>query len=533
VSTQRQLSAVPTSDAAPARREVLLWDDAIHEHHEACLLYFWRLSFGVYYDRGFILGRLHELYTHFEIPSYCVYQILGEYDLLLRLWIPRRFIPEEIDTALPEFLAGTSLEQTDFIACHTREHWAKRAKNGTPDEQAPDVDSVGEDLIAAVNEFNRTQFDRGMAAPRPQGTEELIAKDVLSPISLETKGVRMFVLFDRAKRAGANYHDDVLARLMRARKEIEQAWSTIKPPVDDAPWPTGPHFSLYSGHGSMSDFLLMIRAPHGEFHEFVTLVISHLRSLGLEKTYQIRPYTYVIADNLFTELREQRVSIGGANITTSTLSGRETDTLEFKSTLAVNLRRWRNDGSPTSDDRMKDAVVKSVCGFLNSLEGGTLIIGVLETEREYVAAEGKSGGAALLGWLAETFGYVADTEADGTVKRPLRNALLGIEHEYGGDGPYSDADEYEGALRDVLKAHIDPNPLRWLRVGEREIDGKTFAVVTVRPADTWCYAKISTARDPQFFVREAASTRAATGREAELYRDADPRGTGHRRRERA
>jgi hypothetical protein len=536
MSTERQLAAVPTPDTALARREVLLWDDAIHEHHEACLLYFWRLSFGVYFDRELILGRLHELYAHFEIPSYSMYQVLGDYDLLLRLWIPRRFIPEEIDAAFDEFLAGTSLEQSDFIACHTRTHWAKRDKNGVPNDQIPDVDSVGEDLIAAVNEFNRNQFDDGTAVPRPPGTEELIENDILSPISLETKGVRMFVLFDRARRAGPNYHEDVVARLMRARKDIESNWAEIRPSTEDAPWPTGPHFSLYSGHGSMSDFLLMLRAPHGEFHAFVTLVISHLRSLGLEKTYQIRPYTYVLADNLFTEFREQRISIGGADITTSTLNGRETDTLEFKATLAVNLRRWRNDrsltGADRADDRMKDGVVKSVCGFLNSLEGGTLIIGVLETEHEYVAAEGKSGGTALLAWLSETFGYVADTDADGHVLRPLRNALLGIEHEYGEDGPYDDAEQYEAALRDILKTRIDPNPLRWLRVGEREIDSKTFAVVTVRPADTWCYANISTSREPQFFVREAASTRAATGREAELYRDADPRGTGHRRRER-
>ncbi len=513
-----------------------MWDDDIHERHEACLLYFWRLSFGVYYDRDYILECLRTFYSEFNITSYSLYQTLGDYDLLLRLWIPRRFIPEEIMTGLHELLRGTSLEQIDYLACHTRMHWAKGpdALAEQPDDsQALEVDSAGEDVIAAVNEFNRTQFDLTTPAPRPPGTEELIAEGMLIPISLQTKGIRMFVLFDRAKRAGPNYHEDVLDRLTRECKSIEKEWADAHRGDERPPWPTGPHFSIYSGHGLMSDFLLMIRAPYGDFHEFVSIVITRLRSIGLDKTYQIRPYTYVIADELFTDFREQRISIVSADITASTLNNREGDTLEFKATFAVNIRRLRKkEDLGKGDDRVKDAVVKSVCGFLNSLEGGTLILGVLETEREYVHDEAKGEGNALLAWLCETFGYVVHRNEDGSLERPLRNALIGVEHEYAEGGPYNDDDKYYSAIRDILKDRIDPNPLSWLRIGEREVDGKKFAVVTVRPADTWCYATISTARDPQFFVREAASTRAATGREAELYRAADPRGAGNSRRER-
>jgi hypothetical protein len=535
-----------TEGGLAPQREVLLWDDDVHERHEASLLYFWRLSFGVYYDREYIFAQLREFYANFEIPSFVAYQILGDYDLLLRLWIPRRFIPEEITAALFQFLRGTSLEQIDYLSCHTRRHWAKPTRSTRHrDESRPlEVDSVGEDVIASVNAFNRAQFDAdtvishqldaslspppGTAVLRPPGTAELIAEDMLIPISLETKGIRMFVIFDRAKRAGPNYHEDVLGRLDGACDAIEKEWAQSHSVTEQSPCATGPHFSIYSGGGSMSDFLLMVRAPHGDFHEFVSIVLSRLRSIGLDKTYQIRPYTYVIADALFTDFREQRVSVVSADITAARLSGRETDTLEFKATFAVNIRRWRSEGHQGKDDRVQDAVVKSVCGFLNSLEGGVLVIGVLETEREYVAAQ--ANGEQLLTWLEETFTYDIKRDADGALVRPLSNALIGVEHEYTQDGPYKDADTYYGALRDILKDRIDPNPLRWLRVGEREVDGRKFAVMTVRPADTWCYAMISTTRDPQFFVREAASTRAATGREAELYRDADPRGVGFDRR---
>jgi hypothetical protein len=518
------------NDPEAAKREVLLWDDGIHEHKEASLLYFWRLEFGAEYERDAILERLGRFYREFGITSYCVYQTLGDYDLLLRLWVPRRFIAEEISTGLRTFLAGTTLGPVDYIACHTRTHWAK-AKVGTERQTgSAELESIGEDVISAVNAFNRTQFNDRMAVPRPTGSEQLIAAGVLAPISLETKGIRMFIVFDRARRAADNYHEDVLNRLTRGCEAIEIEWRE-RPEQQEPPWPTGPHFSIYSGQGPLSDFLITARAPHGDFHEFTQLLVTRLRDLGLAKTYQIRPYTFVIADQLFTDFQEQRAS--SADITPETLRGQEHETLEFKATFAVNLRRWRSDGTRGPDEQVKDQVVKSVCGFLNSLEGGSLIIGVLETEREYVKAEGAGSGQEFLAWLEEHFDYRAEVDDSGALVRPLSNALIGVKNEY--DGPntaYRDADKYYGALRDVLRDRIEPNPLGWLRVGEREIDGQSFAIVTVRPAEVWCYAKLSKSHEPQFFIREAASTRSAAGREAELYREADPRDGSQRGRAR-
>lgn len=51
------------------------------------------------------------------------------------------------------------------------------------------------------------------------------------------------------------------------------------------------------------------------------------------------------------------------------IAGRETDTVEFKSTLRTNLHTGQ------SDDKMQLSVLKTVAGFLNN-SGGTLLIGV-------------------------------------------------------------------------------------------------------------------------------------------------------------
>lgn len=57
-----------------------------------------------------------------------------------------------------------------------------------------------------------------------------------------------------------------------------------------------------------------------------------------------------------------------AGLTDLILTG-ESDSVEFKSTLRVNLHTRRRDG------RMEDAVLKTLAGFLNT-DGGTLVIGV-------------------------------------------------------------------------------------------------------------------------------------------------------------
>lgn len=157
-----------------------------------------------------------------------------------------------------------------------------------------------------------------------------------------------------------------------------------------------------------------------------------------------------------------------------------------------------------------------MCGLLNSPDGGTLVIGVLEVEREMERGE----ASRLLKWLADEFGYQVPKDSGGDLRRPLPNAVLGVEHEYGDTGHYRDADRYLAALRDTLKDHIEPNPWPWLRMATRSVEAREIVVLTVRSADTWCYATLIGESDPQFFVREGASTRAYRGTEADLYRRA-------------
>ena len=53
------------------------------------------------------------------------------------------------------------------------------------------------------------------------------------------------------------------------------------------------------------------------------------------------------------------------------VSGGESDTVEFKSTLRVNLHTGKNDRN------IEQAVLKTLAGFLNA-KGGTLVVGVAD-----------------------------------------------------------------------------------------------------------------------------------------------------------
>lgn len=525
----------PPRDLPDARQwEVLVWTDAVHEHNESCVLSFWRLSFGPDYERDEVFAKLDAFYSQTRITAHIAYETLGDFDLLLRLWIPRSYLPEEIEARLAKLLRENSLWNINYIACHTQAHWAQPHDDVSRDEDDGDLPVAGlttrspivvsDALITQINAFNDAQV-RGNPVSRPLGSQKLIDEDkVLIPIPLRTKGVRFYITFGSPQRPlTPNARADLLAQIKAKCRAIRRRWATAHPrSADDDPDKKGPQISIYSGGGgTMNEFFIMARAPHGDFHEFVHTLVHGLRETSLGSVYQMRPQAYVIADRMFSELTEHLLSVESADFSEQMLYVNESETLEFKATFGVNLRRYRADGTLKRDDVIIDQVVKTVCGLLNSPDGGSLIIGVLEVHREVT----KLGVHAddYLAWLKHTFNYVPRyIETDG-LNRTLANAVIGVGLEYSGEGPYRDADTYQGAIHDVLKDHIVPDPWPWLRMAIRRVAGVEVAVISVRPADTWCYARLSSAGDLQFFVREAASTRAYSGHEADLYKQANPR----------
>jgi hypothetical protein len=509
-----------------ATGEVLLWDDAVHERFESMQLYFWRLAFAPRYPRKKIFESLDRFYRLAKITSYVVYETLGDFDLLLRVWTPKGNMAEDLELLLRQQLQDCYLWNLNYLACKTELHFSddeigrERPTDGI-------LQAVGDPLISVVNQYNEDQWrwhkdveESNTSLPtRSEEISSLVSNGTLRPVSMGIRGIRFFITFDHPRQPFRHETRRYVVKQIRAKcEEIRASWegreetlaSGKKRPI------IPPKISIYAGAGSMTDFLVMARAPHGHFHAFVRDLVFGLRAIGLDELYEMRPYTHVISDRMFSEFKEHRVVAAEAADVGKLLKEEENESLEFKATLATNFRSLITVGRRESDPEMLDKVVKAVCGLLNSPKGGVLIIGVLEVRRELEKARSPD---EYLKTLEEDFGY---SPLDDKGRQSFPNAVVGLEVDLT-PGPFPDLDRYLGHLRDLLKARIKPNPWAWLRVEVEEVEDKKICLIWVRPGDVWFYAKMGDSTNEDFYVREAASTPAYSGSESDLYKRAHPR----------
>lgn len=513
----RHLTIAQQPEPQTTTRNMLMWHDAVHER-EGSTLTFWRLSFGPRYNRDEIFDDLEEFYATAGIRSHIAYETLGEFDLLLRLWVPRGPLAGEVESSLRSHLSRHDVWDVQHMFSTQNAHWT--ARDRLAPTQGIDEVYVSNATISSINAFNDRQV-AGADDTFPEGVQSLIAANLLVPIDLDERGIRFYIALSRPFRAlNPGARNSIFKRLEQECSTAQKDFRTANPEA-----PPG-HISIYSGNGgTFTDYLLLGRAPHSYFHEFIRHVALVVRGMDLVDEHGMRPHTYVLANQMFAECTEHRQALSVEQNDLESLKLRdESQTLEYKATFSVNLRRMLFDGGLHKSDDLIDAVARTVCGMLNSDEGGILILGVLEVDREYAAAQKHSDKRAgeLLARLSQAFGYEPEI-TDGAVTRPLPNLTTGIELEYGSDGPYESADVFFRAVRDALRDRIEPTPWPWIRMEAVPEDGRTIAVISVTPSDTWCYAKLGDGSDEAFFVREAASTRKYSARERDLYQRAHAR----------
>ena len=149
------------------------------------------------------------------------------------------------------------------------------------------------------------------------------------------------------------------------------------------------------------------------------------------------------------------------------LAAGEHEALEFKSSL-----RWDHRQERVNKD-LEDTVVKTLAGFLNSGEGGRLLIGVNDS------------GAPV--------GIAVDY---GTLKK-------------------KDRDGFELRFWDLVEHNIGLAAKLYLTVTFHEIDGKDICQITVKPSDYPIYVKKS--KGTAFYLRTGNGTRLLPVDEALQY----------------
>lgn len=515
---------------AQSVREVLIWSDFVHEQEENAQLSLWRLGFTPNYMRKQIFEVLHRLFDELGITAHTAYETLGDYDLLLRLWVPKAYLLEEVELRMRQELESCNRHGIYYIACHTVLHPSDNEGPHDITEALKIVRSLRDEELHAIGEYNRQQADTAPLIdevhygqrewadvpeiPRPAMVDELISAGALKSVPLSTRGVRFFVTFDPPRRPFARDMKKLTLDSLRTKcLEVTEKWRKLMPELDR------PHVSIYSGNSTlMSDFIVMARAPHGCFHGFVRDLVMGIRDVDLIKALEIRPYTHVISDRMFAEFAETRRSSDDPEpIDEATVQSMEDESLEFKATLRENVRSFITVGRHERSAARVDDVIKAVCGLLNSPRPGRLIIGVLEVRGEIA---NRKDPIAYLDRLRDEFGYAYDP---GDLLN-VPNAIVGIEVEIGPDG-FPDEDQYVRFLSEKLMSNLRPQPFPYVRIKLVPIGGRTVCVVSTRPADTWFEARVGKEREWKFFARAAASTHAYEGQDRLHYQRAYPRGS--------
>lgn len=517
-------SEVPAtaSESSGTPRELLLWHPALHVRRDGCRLSFWRLAFPAPYERDRTFDTLHRLYDRFKIESYVEYELLGDWDVLLRLWLPTELDHSEFDAALS---GAFGLRNIDYFLGREVLHQSE------PVDYSIDVSALEHSQVELINKYNDEQIAAYLGQSptperQPQDAESLKKKGLLKPVDLSRRGIRMLVTFTHPNISlSPQTRKWVQQKLLEVCEALNREWGD--PKRFDHPATV----TLGVGSGTMTEFLLSVRAPHKYFHAFAKdLTGARLPSIGLH-THGMRAYTTVLADEVFHDARE-RLSIPALRTPTEQelVNGEESERIELKSTFALNLQRFRSTGEVAGANEIRLNVVKAVCGFLNNPRGGVTTIGVLEAEREYQKITGKGmheeRGREYLQWVKEVTGVDVARKNDGS----LANVILGIEAETGRGLVYEDRDTFARAVEATLRSHIEPNPMPFVSLDIVPVATKHVAVLTVRPSSVWHFVREkSSGIADDFYVREGASTRLYGGVERELYQSLNPRDDPARR----
>ena len=166
----------------------------------------------------------------------------------------------------------------------------------------------------------------------------------------------------------------------------------------------------------------------------------------------------------------------------------ESETLEFKGSLALNLNRYLlGDGKLVHDSSLpNEGVLKSIVAFLNT-KGGDLLVGILELKR------------------------FEDSYEDKLSDCPIHKdkIIFGIGGEYNKD----EWDGYLQRLTSYIENRISPDVIDadLVKITKLSHDGKDLCLVNVHPADAKQYLQ------NKFYIRRANKTVLLEGADIDRY----------------
>lgn len=537
-----------------------VWHTAVHDSLGE-RLYYWRLSFATVYDRTKALQRIATALRGLDPPckSFVIYETFGDWDVLVRCWIPKSHSPEDLEVVLYDALRDFDVFEIQYLAVfgivrhHAyREHFISDPE---PDlvmsaliREANFVKAIDQHntMLASeleqrlkLNQIHSVEYATQTSPQVHEAAESLGRIGLVAPIRIGRPGVRFHISL------GLGRHPLNAADRKLLNEDLLDVISKVSAEHRATNGVTHSPISLYHGLGTFTTHLLTCKAPDGGFYEFADDLLSQIHKVTLIRRFQLKPSTSVHSSRDVLVAEEC-----GALPPTPAFSEEdlaqappEDETLEFKASAWFDLHKFVSahrgliESNGSAPDGMAEptpnlgissvlpkprsfaagltAIAKSVCAFLNS-GGGTLIVGVAELDRvaDKIAEIDVEGIQAIFNY----YGYVPITPE---IERPPL-WITGLECDYSlADKGVNDWDKWRNGVADKLANSITPNPMPSGEVTITPLElpnlapGRTVAVLRVQgrgSPNRWHYF------DNQFWIRQSGQTVQIQGQAADEYK---------------
>ncbi len=350
-------------------------------------------------------GRLiAESLVDMGIVAFAIYDVLGKTDLVVRCWVPSALRSRVVRHTL------LNLSEPDVSMCRIIPvekillHWpwgsVEAAEERGREYEHVDTNALEMEFPVATRDAN---FIRQLNALLSDSPAELLDEPIVDRLS-ELNAIRYVGPGTMPVEARGTQIAQIktITLLSALEPEMQQFVAEgLKKALVGLGKVSGnvSGISLYHTQGSQFASFVVIASLRAEgFHTGIKELLSTLSVTGYRKYMQLTPSTFVVASPSFLQWQDLLPNPEDDDAThalevgayarpvvdiEALLAQEESATLEFKSTFYADLRRWLLDDELVALEQLfLKGIIREVVAFLNSREGGTLLVGVCESNRQ-------------------------------------------------------------------------------------------------------------------------------------------------------
>lgn len=475
----------------------LLWHHEVHANWGKSRLCFLRVQFMPTY-RAEVIDHVERSLQAAGVNAYAIYETFGSYDILVRCWVPTRIGVDDLNAHLHTDLRQHDVHTTDFMeVSDVLRHWSWVDAQGVPLPLDPSVHDWSSQQVLALDATKAMPEDQ-RSESEARAIADATRRQMLKPID-PGEGIRIFVALTPPIGSMPTPAGDALrAEVLRLAREAESEGIS--------------EWSAYAGHG-FGTLLLIARVPNDRFYPVVRTLVNSIGSTGLAVSYRMRTFTAVAASPTFERFADRLsppIDVRDVLTVREMLEQPESERLEFKGSAYADLGAYVRSGGSALEQNPKllDSVVKTVCAYLNSEGGGSIVLGALEwapfvAKQSHGRTDFAAEGGALLG---------EERASEGILLVGIDWDLRAVEKNWDG---------LSRQLQDAFTKRIQPHPLPWITFRTETVNGVSMACIDVRPMSRgWAYVVSSKdgKTDYRFYVREYGVTQEYDGPAADGYK---------------